>query len=333
MGGNALQTFTRRYERTEFEQILPEIISKVKQKFTDAKSTKYYFEKESFGDADILVLVDKPINFDIKEWLYAEFNTKEIFVNNSVYSFEYKELQVDLILISKKHWETAYEYYAFNDLHNLLGKLCHKFGLKWGWQGLVYPYRIEGKTLGDITVSMDYKQVLKFIGLDVERYDKGFSNLTEIYEYVISSPYFNPKLFDYENLNYVNRKRDRKRSTYSGFLEYIEPIRNKEYFYFYHKKSAYLGLIDYYFPGFLRKYRELEKIEQRKKEVSEYYNGNLLMKYFHISGPELGKYMGNFLNHFGTKEKMEDWILENKTTVCMEKFSEINKLEIKMENL
>ena len=138
-------------------------------------------------------------------------------------------------------------------------------------------------------------------------------------------------MYDLENLNHVNRTRDRKRTTFASFLKYIEPLKDygKSYYhYFYPDKKIYLGLIDHYFPGFLLQYRELEKIEERKKYIHSLYNGNLIMKYFMIgSGKALGSFMYNFQEYFGTKEQLEEYILSvNNTDIIMSKFGEINNI-------
>lgn len=316
MGGLAIKNaYTRRYSKKEYEEIVPEIIEKAKRLFTDARDTRYYFSKESFGDADILCLVDKPINIDIVQWIYNTFESKEVVKNSSVYSFEYKELQVDFILTPLRNWETAYTYFSFNDLHNLIGKIAHKFHLKWGFDGLRYVYRINDKKLGEINVTKDYKKALSFLGFDVERYDKGFETLEDIFEYVKSSKYFNPWLFDLEKLNRINRERDKKRTTYAKFLDYIKPLKEnikiEDYHYFYHDKTVYLGLIDHYFPGFLREYRLLEKREERVINVSEKFNGRILIHEFNVTGRELGKLISDFKNSFENTFEYEEFVLNN----------------------
>lgn len=323
MGGNAIKgAFTRRYEKKEFENILPVILEKAKKLFSDAKSTTYFKSKQNFGDADVLCLVDKPITINIKDWIIEEFGSKEVVQNTHVYSFEYNELQVDFILVPTSEWETTQVYYSYNDLHNLIGKISHRFGLKWGYRGLVYSYKIDGKKLGDITITKDYKKALSFLGFDVERYDKGFDSLQEIFDYVVSSKYFIPRVFDFDTLNRINRERDQKRPTYKSFVDFIQPLKenNDSYYYFYKDKKVYLGLIDFHFPGFLKEYRNLEKKEERKRKVHSLYNGNLLMEKFKISGKELGLAMNKFKKEFESLEKMEDWILENDTETILEIF-------------
>lgn len=332
MGGNAIKgAFTRRYSKQEFDNILPIIIEKAKKKFTDAKSTIYFKSKESFGDADILVLVDKPITFDIKEWLIEEFNSKEVVVNSHVYSFEFNEIQVDFILTPLSDWETAQTYFSYTDLHNLIGKVAHKFGLKHGYKGLKYVYRIDGKVLGEITVTRDRTKTLDFLGFDSDRYDLGFDNLDEIFDYVTSSKYFNPWLFDFETLNRINRERNQKRATYAGFVNHVAPLKEKSkeaFHYFYNDKKVYLGLIDHFFPGFLKEYRALEKKEERKRTVAALFNGDIIMKYSTLKGKELGSAINKFRESFTSLTEMEDYILlTNDTHKIMKQFSLVNKMK------
>jgi hypothetical protein len=334
MGGLAIKNAkTRRFQKDEFDAILPIILEKAKKLFSDAVSTTYFKSKDSFGDADILCLVDKPITIDIKQWIIDEFNSKEVVPNSHVYSFEFNELQVDFILTPLSSWETSKIYFSYNDLHNLVGKVAHKFGLKWGYDGLILPYRIDGKMLGEVVVTKDHKKALAFLGFDVDRYEAGFDNLDEIFDFVTTSKYFNPWMFDFETLNRINRERDRKRKTYALFVEHVAPMKEKgvdAYHYFYADKKAYLGLIDHYFPGFLKDYRGLEKLEEIKRFVAKLYNGNLVMQYFDISDKSLGAAIGTFEKHFGSREKLEEYVLDtNDTDIIMNKFMEVCGLQDK----
>lgn len=203
--------------------------------------------------------------------------------------------------------------------------------MKWGFNGLVYVYRIDGKVLGEIVVSKDYEKVLDFLGFDVERYNEGFDNLDQIFNYVTSSKYFNPWLFDFETLNRINRERDQKRTTYANFVKHVAPLKEKgkdAYHYFYYDKKVYLGLIDHYFPGFLKQYRELEKKEERKRTIHTLFNGNLIIEHYAITGKELGQAITKFKEYFANNEMFEEYILEtNNIAEIMLKFGQINKLK------
>lgn len=331
MGGQALKnTFTRRYQKEEFEQITPVIKEKLLKVFPKVDMPKYFKSKPSFGDADFVCMAtDK--NVDFEKFFIEEFQSKEIFKNGHVYSIEYKELQVDVIITQQKAYETSLNYFAFNDLGNLIGKVAHKFGLKWGFRGLEYVYRIDGKVLGEINVTKNYRDALEFLGFDVETYDRGFDNLDEIFDFVTSSRYFNPWLYDFETLNRINRERDQKRATYASFVEHVAPMKEagkEAYHYFYYDKKVYLGLIDHYFPGFLEQYRELEKKEERKRNVSELFNGNMLIEEFNITGKELGNAILQFKSYFSDNTAFEDYILEtNNKAEILQKFAQINKLK------
>jgi len=333
MGGKALKNcITRRYQKEEFLIITPIIKNKLLKIFSKCDMPKYYRNKESFGDADFICCIDNHFNLDIKQFIIDEFQSKEIFQNSHVYSFEYNELQVDIILTPKSSYETSLNYHCWNDLNNLIGKIAHKFGLKHGYDGLIMPYRIDGKMLGEVVVSKDYRKSLAFLGFNVERYDAGFDNLNEIFDFVTSSKYFNPWMFDFETLNRINRERDKKRATYAAFVEHVAPMKEKgkeAYPYFYSDKRVYLGLIDHYFPGFLKEYRQLEKLEERKRAVSALYNGNIVMRHFDLSGATLGAAIGEFEKYFSSRKLLEDYVLETDNTLhIMDKFRIVNNLTI-----
>lgn len=333
MGGLALKNcVTRRYNKDEFEKIIPEILEKARLIFPDAVSTQAYRNKESFGDADILCLWDgKPHN--LKEWIRTTFDSKEVVQNTTVYSFEYKELQVDFILTPQENWESAQTYFSFNDIHNLIGKLFHSVGLKWGQDGLRYVYRIDGKVLGEISLTTNYNEAFQLVGLDPKVYTNGFDDLVDMFKYVVTSHFFNPVKYDLENLNRINRERDKKRKTYAAFIDYIEPLRQNEFKYLYPDKKVYLGLIDHYFPGFLKKYRDLELIEERKRKIHSLYNGNLIIERYGIQGKDLGKAMTEFVNEFfatrGTTDYQlfENWLLDlDDSDKILHHFGYVNKL-------
>ena len=291
--------------------------------------TTAYSSKATFGDMDILCLVDKPITINIRDFIQENFNSKEIVKNGHVYSFEYKELQIDLILTKQSIWETSKIYFSYNDLHNLIGKVAHRFGLKWGFGGLIYDYKIGGKKLGTIVVSKDYQEALDFLGFDVYKYDQGFETIEDIFEFVTKSKYFAPRIYDFENLNKVNRDRDKKRKTYASFIEYIKPYKEQpleNFHYFYKDKKVYLGLIDYYFPGFLKQYRELEKKEELNQKLREKFNGNIVMENTNLKGKELGQAITKFKDSFESTDERNNFILNASSENILNYFKQINDL-------
>jgi hypothetical protein len=130
MGGNALKSIeTRRYEMDEFYALWPILREKVQKHFkTEAELVISYHDKDSFGDMDIIVLNDRnmPTPEEIKRILTEDFGASEIHQNSTIYSFDFNELQIDLIFTPTSNWETSQVFFAYNDLGNLMGKIFHK---------------------------------------------------------------------------------------------------------------------------------------------------------------------------------------------------------------
>ena len=92
MGGKALKhTVTRRYSALEYTEILPQIVDKLKNTLY-VEPVKAYRGKESFGDADIVVVFEGGVN--PIEIIKQQFLPNEIVHNGSVISFDYKQLSL-----------------------------------------------------------------------------------------------------------------------------------------------------------------------------------------------------------------------------------------------
>ena len=133
MGGRALKnTYTRRYNREEFDLVSEELINIIEQNFDRACIPLFYNNKSSFGDIDIIVdikCVDGEL-FDgkyIRKFIENRFSPNEIFNNSNTWSFDYKEVQVDLICVVPEDFDSNYHYLGWNDLGNLIGRLAHRF--------------------------------------------------------------------------------------------------------------------------------------------------------------------------------------------------------------
>ena len=86
-------------------------------------------------------------------------------------------------------------------------------------------------------------------------------------------------------------------------------------------------MIDNAFPGFLKSYRNLEILEERKNKIKSLFNGNLVMQLFHISNHVLGSALTEFQTKMGGKETLDNYILEtNNTELIMNKFEELTGL-------
>lgn len=323
MGGKALKnTYTRRYQKGEYFSLWYEVRDLLRAEGIKCKILLSYRQKDSFGDMDVIVLKDSVLG-NISDVITRVFKPNEIFKNGPVLSFDYKELQIDFIMTSSRNWETSYNFFAWNDLGNYIGKIAHKFGLKYGQDGLTYVYRTENedRVLGTITVSTDQHAILTFLGLDFETWRNGFETKEDIFEYIISSKYFNPSMFKFDQLSAKHRKRNKKRQMYLEFLEYIKDLDSKRFFYnFVDDKTKHWDMIENSFPGFKERIRKFQLKEERRNVVRNKFNGDKIMKMTGRTGKSLGSLIDEFRNKY-----TDEWIYNNPESVVDEKILEINQ--------
>lgn len=117
MGGNALKnTTTRRYAADEYFAVAEEVMQKLIDNIgvVQADVIEAYRTKESFGDADILYSTAPGQGIHVAD-IQRFFNPNEIVKNGDVISFDYKELQIDLIYSPAD----CYDYAINNIQYNL----------------------------------------------------------------------------------------------------------------------------------------------------------------------------------------------------------------------
>ena len=318
IGGLALKTtFTRRYDREEFDAISVELLDILKNDFSRVTMPLFYKNKKSFGDADILVSMEG-FNKDVREYIINTFNPNEIFHNGNCWSFDYKELQIDLITVSGDDFDTNNNYLNFNDMGNFIGRIAQGFGLKYGQQGLWYEHYFKGSNIARIDISKNYEDIFKFLGLSYERYLEGFDELEDIFEYIATCKFFNWKMFQMDKLNKINRDRNLKRKSYMSFLEWMDRnVADDEHLYQFDKtQDEYNKMIAEAFP-----YANLE-LEIRRVEyeyckslyVKSKFSGRTVMDTYGLEGKQLGEAMTGFktfIENNSRKMSYDDFIIDN----------------------
>jgi hypothetical protein len=325
MGGNALKEFdARRLPAAQALQIGSKIISILQSGYSKnpgvekIRIIQSYTDKQDFGDIDILVPNTlKSQGTSILQWLNFSFGTPEgipYFHNNDLLSVGYplKEgcFQVDLIFMSLDHFEFASSYFDFNDLGNLIGRIAHKMGLKFGHEGLLLPIRKGDHYIRELVLTKDFDEAIEFLGFDVSRYHQGFETLEDIFKYVTSSTYFNRDLYPLEHCNHKQRIRDRKRKTYMEFIRWLDnspQIKSK--IEFPQDKTAWLPLIFSKYPLVKEQYYNTLERVKKKEEASLKFNGQLVMEWTGLSDKELGRIMRSFKAQFLTHDDYLNFIL------------------------
>lgn len=308
MGGNALKTNTRRMSKAEMEAATVQVVKALNSLGLNAYTIPYYRDKSSFGDIDLIVERNKEDlgdgirfrNDDLIEMAETQFYSRDCAPNTNILSFEYRKnssdeegFQVDLIMMPTPIVHTAVNYFSYNDLGNFLGRTAHKMGFKYGHEGLLYYVRDDEHLIDVLSVSKNQSDILTFLGYNPSKFYEGFDTLNEVFEYAVSTPFFNKSLFALENLNHKNRTRDRKRANYNAFLTFIETHNVPEYIYP-ENKSEWLERAYSFFPNFRQDILDSQEKHQRNKEFKELFNGKLIMSYIPLKGKELGTFIGDF---------------------------------------
>jgi hypothetical protein len=312
MGGNALKnTPTRRYDRDEYYLLEAEVTLRLFSVFHGRMiyAIPAYAGKESFGDMDILLESDN-LHVKVRDVIDTLFAPNEIVRNGNCYSFDYKQLQIDLILTPREVYNTSLVYFSYNDLGNLMGRIYHQMGLKYGHEGLTYAVYDETDTnetrhLEVIDVSRDHHKIFAIAGYDFQRWQKGFNNLEEIFEFAVDTPYFNYGIFALENRNHRSRIRDKKRTTYIKFLEWAKdkPARyDWGDMSDYADRKAFIPRINQFFPDFQAKYDAVMERAREKKFFRELFNGKRVSEVSGFKEQELGR----FMSHLKTVPHIEE---------------------------
>lgn len=288
MGGNAIKQ-SKRISREKYLNYLTEL----KDIFKDLKinEVKAYRNKHDFGDIDLVVL--KQLNTNIKSLVKERLNPSEYHDNGPFFSFLYKDAQVDFILMNEREFESATNYFHWNDLGNFIGRVARSVNFKYGHDGLSYEEHLDDHYKISVHVSNDMRLILQFLGYDYQRWEDGFNNFEDILEYAASSTRFNSLYFTLEDQNHNDRVRNKKRKMYQLMLNFIneknilpKPKLTKE-----ERLSVYSEAIDLFGNDFNLEVEEAKVKYEKYKEFKKLFNGDIVSELTGRTGKDLGNLM------------------------------------------
>jgi hypothetical protein len=269
-----------------------------------------YGDKPDFGDMDIIVS-SFPEWGRVRQEIIDELGITQHRSAGHVYSTVYKGLQTDFFTTPKKYLESTYTFMSFNDLGNFIGRMCRRFNLKYGEEGLSYVYRRPSNEnyKRDLELTQDFEKICAFLGLDYAGWKNGFESLEHLYLWTIESPYFSvvPYL---DEMKGKLKGRAQERTTVTKFVDWLEENRIDKRPEF-AKRSSYLPMIINYFRETkLQEQLEVEhQKEQRDIELASKFSGKLVMKLLpHLEGKELGSFIIRFKESF---ENFEEFVLSS----------------------
>lgn len=252
--------------------------------------------------------MDVVCNSDLIDVAFLETKLKRygypVSRNSNVLSFLFNSFQIDLIFVKSDIFEYSWNYFNWNDVGNLIGRLAKQYGLKHGWQGLYYVQRNGDHVVKEHLLSTQYLDILKCMCLDKYTFFKGFETYQEMFDWFVSSPRFIPDIFKFENLNHTNRVRDRKRKTYNMFLNYLEEIDVGQ---FEHNlkltEEEKKECVCRWFPFVRKEIEEIDRQIEKANTIKSKFNGKVVSQLTNL----VNKDLGSFIQQFKYKQD-SDWI-------------------------
>lgn len=315
MGGNALASRgATRCSRDDALQVLDDFYARFAQitqhlgSAARVEPIAAYRNKPDFGDLDVLVdsrVFQAMPPAVVVEALSASYGKPLPWAKNGPVlsvglplpvnaSEQSRCLQLDLISTPEVEFAFSLAYFSWNDMGNLVGRVAHKMGLKFGHDGLWLPMRDGTNLFDELLVTRDFEAALSLLGFDPARWREGFDNLDDIYQFVASGQRFNPDLYPLEHRNHTARVRDKKRPVYMGFLRWIEAQTTLNHYPWAQDKSAYLPDVMTAFPALQTEYgRSLDRLAQAKA-VRACFNGEVVAEITGLTGKALGEFMAHF---------------------------------------
>lgn len=325
MGGNALKDVgVIRLDADRYDKLAAQVVARLEALFPDGRiaTIPHLRSKADFGDLDVLVS-----SFDKgpETMLADEFKPMAIVVNGPVLSFDVEvpgavtgRFQVDLIQVAPEEFVFARSYFSYNDLGNLLGRVAHLHGFKLGHAGLFRPLRAPGNAshfVRDILVTRDWPKALAFLGYDPGRWEQGFDTMDEMFAFVAASQFFYPAAFPLEHRSHKARVRDRKRPTYTAFLQWLTErglVPAEEMDEATRAITAAWGLayaLDQ-FESFQRRWVQAQADLHDDLMFRRRLNGDVVRKLTGHDGPALGQYMRALRDQFGSDEAWRAFVLK-----------------------
>lgn len=237
--------------------------------------------------------------------------------NIHVLNFSEDAKIVMIYAISQEQMDWFIDYHSYSS-SIILGKIFKGSGLKYSEEGLEYieyNQKINHRApVGSIVISKDIDRILGVLGLSGETFKKGFSTLTEFFDFVIKSDYLRTDKFlssDKEYKNFTFQEFD-KYLTLTGF-ERTE------------RREITVDELQVHFPeiDFATRIQELKDKSAAKKDIDEKFNGRVILEFVpEVTRETLGESICKFKFSFSSKGDYEDFIIQHSKEEIMEKFRE-----------
>lgn len=292
MGGNAFEQ-AQRIPAAIYDNAVEVLVSWAHKNKIDLRIPFSYGGKETHGDIDILFNkkdVDRLQEFIDYLSPVATIKHQQGF-NLLIDVAGALKIQVDITLAPEDEIDFSFWYFSFNDLGNLIGRIAHRQGLKFGHDGLWYIYRDGSQVLDKILLTDDIYEALEYLGFESDQFlSAGFLSKEDMFAWVERSRYFDPMAFPLEHRNHRARVRDSKRKIYNEFLRWLAERYDLTH-YEPADKVAYLQAHKAYWSHLAPRMEQADERLRRKKLYKAAVGGDIVMELTGLQGKKLGEFM------------------------------------------
>ena len=273
----------------------------------DWQIPRYLLEKTDFGDLDVLV-ADEAIGGGTQVDRIADHlavlgsQRKKV---GAIWSTVVSGLQVDFFPFPRHALETVRSFMDYGEIGNVVGRMARRLGCTFGERGLAYVYRWSDHYRHDVPLTSDFTEVCRFFGLDYAKWRSGFFSRREMFDWLVSSPYFDPSPYVRDDGRIPALAR--ARTGMAAFVEYVRKMPPLE-------RTPVADPIEVVALGFPEVgLREIIADQDRKTAriaaVASKFNGRVVM----AVRPDLyGRTLGEFITRFqGSRPDFYDWVIRS----------------------
>lgn len=246
MGGNAFKNINIvRMNNVEFKNVSKKLVNILKDILNSEEVAilPYYDNKPFFSDVDIMLCNEDISNFEKEnnvnffEYCNKLFSGEGIAINNDslvsiavpINKAHTEFAQVDLMPHPRENFYKNLIFYGYNDLNVLVNRFISipLFNAKYTSDGVeINIYREKGNIdmlLGIAKTENSALEYLSFLDLDINKFKKGFSTKEEIFDFILSSKYFDTNTFNSQiKINNSSEKLRLRRDVYRTFIDYVK---------------------------------------------------------------------------------------------------------------
>lgn len=226
---------------------------------------------------------------------FKSLGSGECKITRKMMFFELNSVQIDIMINDEKHMDFATCFYSYNDLSSLfIKKICSTKNLMLTTSGLYFDLKDnENKFVSKILVTDSFNEVLELFDFDVNIFRSGFKSIDDIFDFIVSSKYFNSGKF---NKNLFNKVDLLSYSSRPVFKSIVDRLNSNEVLPARYDNDFLLNSF-HMLPQFKKRIIDREIIEKNRLVSKELFNGGIVSKITGLSGENLGKLMQSIRLH------------------------------------